>query len=482
MHWVTIIWSMTASASLTLGMLHVMVWSRNREKLDRLAFSFMAFATAWLTFCELTAHTAVTPEAYGMAVRWAHVPVTVLSFAVTAFIFTHMRAGRLWLAVLSLGLRVLALVINFIVEPNINYREITGLKHVSFLGDQIVVPISQPNPLMLIGQIALVLRLIFVVDASFTVWRRGNKRQALLVGGGMILFILMGMIQSMLSLWNGADVPAGWSIYFLGVIIVVAFDLSLETRRAARLAVELKETQDSKHMEVTHLGRVASFGRLSGAIAHEINQPLGSILSNAQAAQQILKKKAPDLQELREIMGDIVSDDLRASEVINRIRTLMRRGVVNRQRLDLNEVIADVVKLTRSTLKERQVMLTQDLTQDLPDVYADRVQLQQVLLNLILNACEAMEGATSDRRQLSLSTYNDGKRVNVAVSDLGRGLPEDTEGIFLPFFTTKDQGLGMGLAICRSIITTHQGQLNAEPNEPCGATFRISLPAANMVP
>ena len=179
---------------------------------------------------------------------------------------------------------------------------------------------------------------------------------------------------------------------------------------------------------------------------------------------------------MNEILGDIVSEDLRASESIQRMRALLKRGEVNRQPIDLNDVAGEVFHLMKNELARREVVLNRDLTGNLPLVSADRIQLQQVLLNLMLNACEAMETNDPGQRSLHVSTSRDGKAVAIEVTDAGRGLPDEVEEIFQPFHTTKEQGLGMGLAICRSIITAHHGQLWAEKNATGGATFHVVLP------
>lgn len=476
MSWATIVWSMAAAASLTLGFVHLMVWWQNRGRTERLLFFAMTWATAWLSFHELEMMKAATPEEFGAALRWVHLP-TWLSFgAVAGFVLIHLRAGRLWLALLAIGLRLVSLVINFSIQPNINFREITGLRQVSFLGDEVSLAIGRPNPLMALGQLSLLLLLVFVVDATVTVWRRGERRRALLTGGNIASFILLGTIMAILSHWHLADIPASGSIFFLGMVVLIAFDLSLETKRAANLEVELKDTRESKHKEVAHLGRVAAFGEISVSLAHEMNQPLGIILSNAQAAQRLLARESPDLKEVNEILGDIVSENLRASESIQRIRALLKRGEVNRQSVDLNEVVGEVFHLMKNELARREVMLTRDLTKNPPAVSADRIQLQQVLLNLVLNACEAMDANGPGQKKLLVSTSCDAKTVGIQVADNGRGLPEAVEEIFKPFHSTKDQGLGMGLAICRSIITAHHGQLWAAKNETGGATFHVVLP------
>jgi len=236
---------------------------------------------------------------------------------------------------------------------------------------------------------------------------------------------------------------------------------------------------EQRRKEVTHLTRVAILGELSGALAHELNQPLTAILSNAQAAQRLLARAPSDLPLVGEILDDIVADDLRAGEVITRLRALLRKGEASFQPLDLNDVSTEVLALARSELIERRVTVRTRLAPALPAVRGDRVQLQQVMLNLLLNACEAMSTKTSGERMLTVSTALNGDGlVLTSIADRGSGIPPDAaDRLFEPFFTTKPQGLGLGLSICRSIIAAHGGRLWADSNADDGAIFTFALSA-----
>ncbi len=231
--------------------------------------------------------------------------------------------------------------------------------------------------------------------------------------------------------------------------------------------------------ELAHLSRVTMLGELSGTLAHELNQPLAAILSNAQAALRFLAQDATALDDVRDILKDIVGDDKRASEVIQRLRLLLRKDEVQHQPLEMNEVVQDVLKLVRSDLASRNVAVNIDLSSELPAVIGDLVLLEQVLLNLIFNGCDAMADAEPDEhRRLHIHTLWNGEAVQVSVRDQGRGIAlDDMQRLFEPFFTTKPQGMGLGLAICRNIITAHNGQLWATNNADCGASFYFTLPA-----
>jgi PAS domain S-box-containing protein len=237
-----------------------------------------------------------------------------------------------------------------------------------------------------------------------------------------------------------------------------------------------------QRMELAHLSRVAMLGELSGSMAHELNQPLTAILSNAQAAQRFLAGDQADLDEVRDILADIVAEDKRAGEIIRRLRLLLKKGEVQHQPLNVNEVVQEVLKLVRSDLVNQNVATQTELAPGLPRIQGDRVQLQQVLLNLVMNGCEAMVGAGRNARQLTIRTNRseDGS-VLVSVTDCGSGIaPDKLEHIFESFYTTKPHGMGLGLTVCRTIITAHQGKLWATSEPGHGATVWISLPVGGQ--
>jgi len=237
------------------------------------------------------------------------------------------------------------------------------------------------------------------------------------------------------------------------------------------------EAQQSRQ-ELAHFTRVSTMGELTASLAHELSQPLSGILSNAQAAQRFLAQKSPDLREMSNILSDIVDDDKRAGDVIQRLRDLLRKGELAREPLDLNTLIRDVAKLLASDAVIRNVTLALDLHSEPVVVNGDRVQLQQVILNLLLNAMDAMaDGADGDRTITLRTEQTEVDAVHVAVQDAGTGLGPDVEDrIFEPFYTTKSAGMGMGLSIARSIVHAHEGLIWATNNPARGATFHLALP------
>jgi len=240
------------------------------------------------------------------------------------------------------------------------------------------------------------------------------------------------------------------------------------------------EDEVPKHRdELLHMDRIAMMGELTASLPHELNQPLSAILSNAQAAQRFFGAKPPDLDEVRGALSDIVNHGRRASEVIGRLRAFLNRDMPDSYPLDINEAVRDVITLAHSDAVMRNVSIVTELGVDLPPVLGDRIQLQQVILNLISNGTDAMMNVDADDRRLIIRTEkHDEQNVQVVVRDFGIGIDEENlSRVFEPFVTKKPGGLGMGLSISRTIIEAHGGQLWAVNNPDPGATcyFTISV-------
>jgi two-component system, LuxR family, sensor kinase FixL len=254
-------------------------------------------------------------------------------------------------------------------------------------------------------------------------------------------------------------------------IRIVGIKVDVTKRKAAELRLH------RKRRELAHSSRVSMADELSAALAHEVNQPLAAILANASAARRFLTRNPPDLQELAAIVESIADDNRRAAAVIARFGALMKRGDAPWTPVAIDDVVRGVVDIARADVISRGVSMSLHLAPETPRVLGDSLQLQQVLLHLIINACDAMEGVAPESRRLRLDTSGDGGWVRVRVSDTGAGLPADLERMFEPFVTTKQQRLGLGLTICRSIIAAHSGRLTADACAGGGAVFSFTLPA-----
>ena len=452
---VTVIWSMIASACLTLAGIQLLVWCKTRNAWPNLLFSLTAVSTAAFAFCELRMMRASTPAEFASTLKWGQVPVWLLVVSLVGFVRLVLKAGRPSLAWTVCGLRTFALLLDFSVGQNLNYREITRLRHIPFLGESVQIAEGVPNPWMLVGQLSLMVLVIFVADASATAWRRGDRQKAITVGGSIVFFTLVSTGQSVLVFWGIVQAPIVASISFMGLVAVMGYELSREAVRASqldrklqvseaalheseermRLAVERadfgiwirdlarneiwatdkwrtlfgfsrmerleidhilqrlhpedrdvfrsvlgkatlgdgsyeaeyrvvlpngqmrwisshgrveldgagkpilvrgishditgrkeaeQETQNLRQ-EIAHVDRVSMLGQLASALAHEINQPLGAILRNAEAAELFMQNESPDLEEVRAILADIRKDDQRAGSIIERMRGLLKR-------------------------------------------------------------------------------------------------------------------------------------------------------------
>ena len=241
--------------------------------------------------------------------------------------------------------------------------------------------------------------------------------------------------------------------------------------------VEVEEKVRRQWDELAHVTRVASMGELTSSLAHEINQPLTAILSNAEAARRFLSMAAPDISEVRQILDDIIRDDKRASDVVQKVRALVKKEKINYEPSDLNRIVQKVVDLLRGELTLKGVSVSTELSPDLRMISGDQVQLQQVLLNLIMNSCAAMRNSPRGHGRIIVKTSMDNGTVKASVTDFGTGIDESAiNRLFEPFFTTKPEGLGMGLSISQTIISAHGGTMEASNNRGGGATFAFTLP------
>jgi len=738
MSWVTLLWSMDAALCFTLAGIYLLVWCKQRQGWVYLLFSCSAAAAGIIAEFELMSMHAQTAAQYGALLRWAHLPVWMLLVSIVWFGHLYLRAGRLWLAWSVSGLRTLALFLNFLFTPNINFREITSLRHLSWWGGETVsAPVGVPNPWTLVGQLSVVLLLVFFVDATITVWRRGERRRALVVGGSTICFITLSLGQSVLVIWGIVESPFFISFPYLGIIAAMGYELSYDFLRAAKLAQQFQASEAALHesearinlaanaanlglwlwnirddelwvtakwrrlfgfaeseplkfgrllqvvhpedreriqqlvqhmlehgggeyeseyritrpdgstrwiagyggveldehgkpafargvsrditrrkiaeeelresearfrtvadaapvmiwmsgpdklcnffnkgwldftgrtmeqelgngwaegvhaddlerclevyetsfsarqpftmeyrlrrndgeyrwvldsgtprfaedcaflgyigsciditarkqaelenqrqnMELARVGRVTLMGELAASLAHEVNNPIGAIVTNANAGQRLIAAGKINTEELKDLLADIVADGHRAREVIQGVRNMVRKTEPSRSVIRINDTIDDLLRIVRADALGRQVTIAAEVDSDAGRVIADRVQLLQVLINLTLNAFEAMSANRPDARRLVITGGRNGNgEIVVSLRDSGPGFPGAFgEQLFDPFFSTKAEGTGMGLAIARSIVEAHGGKLFGENCDDGGACFTFRLPEA----
>jgi len=281
--------------------------------------------------------------------------------------------------------------------------------------------------------------------------------------------------------------PSVWEKYRWQIALVWAVILTqgglisvllLEHRRRHHFQVQASRSS----AELAHVNRCSTAGELTASISHELNQPLGAILANAEAAQLLLKSSTPNLDELREIVTDIRRDDLRASEVMQRLRGMLNKAPVKMRNVDLNEIVRDTVLLLSPLAIARKVGVNEIILRESLPIRGDRVLLQQVIVNLIVNAMDALSGVPRAERKVTISTARNDSFAELSVSDAGPGIDFDKlKEVFEPFFTTKPKGMGMGLSIARTIIEAHNGLIWAENRKSnAGAVFYVRLPLATL--
>jgi signal transduction histidine kinase len=240
-------------------------------------------------------------------------------------------------------------------------------------------------------------------------------------------------------------------------------------------------TSRQRMAELAHVNRFSMAGELTASITHEINQPLGAILTNAETLELIANSSSPDMQEIRDIASDIRRDNERASSVITRLRSLLRKKPFETTQLDLNEIALETIGLAAAVVRQRKFELRTQLSLAPVPIAGDRIQLQQVILNLVVNAIDAMEGAPLDARTVLIMTRRTEHVAELSVSDNGTGIePERLRQIFQPFYTTKESGMGMGLSIARTIVEAHGGRIRAQNRPTGGAAFIVSLPLSAL--
>ncbi|MGE5414998.1 MAG: sensor histidine kinase [Syntrophomonadaceae bacterium] len=605
MSWVTVAWSALAACCLTLAAQHVLIGAR-QQRLQNFLFAANCISAAAVAGFELALMRASSAREYGDIMQASHVALFCLLVSLVLFVRVFFRAGRTWLAGAVIGVRSAVLLVNFLRTPNFNYASLSGIRRIPFLGESVSTADGVISAWGRLAEFGSLLLLAFLADAAVTVWRGGERRRAVIVGGSMILFVLFAAGHTALVHSRVLDSPYLVAFSYLPIVGAMGYELTSDVLRAARLARDLRASQvalvesdrrlalgaeaaglgfwswevsrdeiwmsrtgralrgfapeegldlerflstvhpddrgavgstleraarhadafeieyrvvrpegglrwivlrgagerdpagggrvrgvsidatarksaeteaQRRQAELEHLSRVTVLGELAGSLAHEVNQPLTAIVSNAQAAQRFLARDGDDAGEVKEILTDIVQEGKHASDVIQRLRSLMRRDEVVFAPLVVGEVIEDVLRLCRIELASRGVAVESEVPAGLPPVRGDRVQIEQVLLNLVTNGCDAMGESDPSRRLLRLRAEIADGAVRVSVADRGSGIPPDVlERLFEPFVTTKERGIGLGLAVCRTIVDSHEGRLWAVNNEEGGATFHFTLP------
>jgi signal transduction histidine kinase len=480
MSWITIFCSMIAASCLTVAVVHLFVWLRARDGRTNLLLSNCAFSAAVVVGFDVALMHSRTPVEFAATLRWLHIPLAWALISVVLFARDYLKAGRDWLMWSIIAVRVLALVLNFAIPLNLNFREITAIQTTSILGEPISIPVGRTNPWMLVGNAGIVLFLLYLTDASITAWRKGRRVQALLMGAILGPAIFAALIRGMEFVVGASDYKSPYfiSLVPLGFLVVVCVGLSSDLLRATELARELRESHEQMSVaqaELDRVSRLTAMGEFAAALAHELLQPLTAILLNAKTALQRLPDAVPGAEEIRAALRGVVEAGERAAEVTRRNRELFRYRTVRTAPVDINGVIEESRTLAARRLSDSGVHVATALATNLPPVRGDRVELQQVILNLIANAIDATEARPAAR--VWIRSYEEADGIRVEVGDNGVGLGRvDTGRMFSLSYTTKPNGTGVGLSVSRAIVDAHGGRIWAEPNDDGGASFYFTLP------
>lgn len=464
---------MCAAACLLLGVMHLLFWFSRRLIYAHLLAALMSFSAAASAMLELAMLKSKSIESYSQLLCWENLAIYLILVPMVWFVDLYLQSGRRWLAITITLLWSIGILINFLLPGNLTFIHVAELQQqTAFWGEEFAIPVGIANPWKLLVDIASLLILLYTLDATLQLWRRRRSRRAWVVGGAIAIFILSAGIHSPLVDAGVVNTPYMVSFFFLAIVFALSYQVVADAGKAVEYQQELLHTR----RELDRVTRINMLGEFSAMLAHELNQPLAAILSNAQAGRRYLVADGAAGQ-LDDILSDIIRDDKRASGIISHLRGMLRHEKVASEHLDLNAVIAEVVEILRGEFRERQIRLSFIAAPDLPSICAGRIELQQVVLNLLLNAAREVAGLPEAQREVSIHTDIIEQSVHVVVKDSGPGIPAELkDSLFDSFVTTSDSGLGMGLAICRRIIEGHGGRIWAADAPRGGAIFTFTLP------
>jgi signal transduction histidine kinase len=478
-----ILWPLVLGSAVTMALIHLSNWLHDRKLWEHLLLAIATSSVAAFGVIELLMMRTTDVQHYLRLHLWGHVASFSYLISVIWFARLYLDHRGVVIPVLLTFARAVVLLLEAVLPYGVNFREIKALTPVEFWGVPMMLPEVVPWPLSRAAEASSLLCGFYVIGLAILAWRKGRHRRACVAAASTGLLVVFAIINGMLIHTGAMRIPYMLSFAFLCVIAPMGLDMSAAVARAAALGRQLRARElerEELRREVEHIARVSTMGQLSASIAHELNQPLAAILTNAQAGRRFLLEPEPRVAEVVSILDDIVSDDKRAGDVIRRLRAMVeKRHTVEVESIPVHELVADAERLMHGLLARPGIALSLDLDPRQLRIHAGRVEMQQALLNLLLNAVEALGGNPEGKRRLSVRTELDGSTVRIRVRDNGPGIPADAFGeIFRPFFSTKPRGLGMGLPICRTICEAHGGTLNAANHPDGGAEFVIAMPSA----
>jgi len=467
----TLLWSMCAAACFMLGLIQVITWYQRQWKtLYLLSFSMAAAASASALF-ELSMMFTTDIERYQVLFTLQAFCIFFVLVSLVLFARSYLGAGSHWILVAIIAIWSAQVLSNIFFPESPMYLRVHELEVVeTFWGEAFTFARIETSPVKYMTDAASVLILIYLMQSTWVAWRRGMRQRAIVVGGGAILFITLAGIHTPLVDVGLVRTPYMISFAYLAIVASLTYQF---VSAAERDRTDLQRTR----REMERLTRIGMLGEVAAGIAHELNQPLTAILSNAQAARRFLASENPDMDEIRDIVDDIIADDKRAGSVIHGLRAMFNRDETLPNAAHVNEAVRLVSEILAGELRTNNIVLETELAQKLPVVIGDEVQIQQVLMNLILNAMHAMSDTPEHARRIVVRTVPANGEVQISVADTGPGISADVlQRLFEPFYTMQQDGLGMGLAICSRIVERYGGRIWAEANSDVGAIFKFTLP------
>ena len=475
MNLLIVAWSMVAAICGLLGFIQLLFWSRSKGDWMPLLSAIMSFSAAATAVAEMTLFVTDDPDRHLALMGWLNVFAAGVIVPAVWVVRGQLPKARTWIAVLVTVLWAIGLLIDVLAPGNITFSELDQVaRRETFWGDPFYIPVGTLNPWKWVVDITVLLVPIYVIDA---VWRSRNettRARGVAIAIGVMAFVLFGGIEALLVDLGVLELPYMISVGFLAIVFSLTWVMVQDVIAAQRLEREVAKARE----ETEQVMRTNLMGEIAAALAHELNQPLTAILGNAQAAEKMLATDRPsDPDELREILADIVRDDKRARDFIQDLRSMLRGDDRNFDRVDLESATREMIALVAGAFERHRVQVRLDVRGEVPSVLGRRVALQQVILNLLLNAERAIRQAGSARREILVVLSGGDDGVLLEVRDWGTGLAEEVrEKLFTPFVSTSERGLGMGLAVCRRIVEGHGGRLTGENADGGGARFVLWLP------
>jgi signal transduction histidine kinase len=474
----TFSWAMIATACAMLGLTQCFLWWHSRrEKVYPLSM-LMAFSAMTVSVLEMSLSQTPYPAEHERLLTWLNFTVALVLVPMVWSIQAYLPTARRWMAILITALWVVGMAVNFLLPGNLTFSEVVAVdRHVTTWGDAYFLARGNINDWKWLVDITVLMIPIYTIDAAWRARENPRARQGRVIAVGVGLFVLIAGLQAILIDLGHYQAPFAISPAFLFVIVALTWALAKDAVRANKLDAQIVEAR----RETERLMRANLMGEVAATLAHEINQPLTAILGNAQAAEKFLNHPNPNLDEIREIFADIVRDDKRARDIIANLRRMLRGDRPEDRRVDLAPALREVLLFMHHELQRQSIDVQLDVNGAIPEVCGGRVAIQQVVMNLVLNAARAILDANASRREIRIRVLEKQGGAEIVVRDFGPGIANEVEKrLFEPFVTTKERSLGMGLAVCQRIVENEGGQITVENAGGGGARFRVWLPACQL--